>query len=748
MTVPTGLKRAVVKLRNWIETQFAVPDTLGSEQPNSEIVARYRADFFSVAAMKAFAASGVTNGHELLYHSGMAVNEAGSSHIIDYLQDTPYWRNFFSSPQDPTFLGWMYQYWNHSERDSATWAISRGEESGVNRDTISYATQIYTEGYMSKFLARQCLSTLQKYKGGELFRASISDPACGAGNILVAVLDELLTAAGSDDSGRTIDALLGDVELSGVDIDPFAVTLARLSLVISAASHGASFVALSAFAKKLSNNIVSLRPPLGTLERGASLPNGGCYDAIITNPPYVGRRKLEGSLRDYLSHHYPSADGDIATAFKVRCLELLRSDGQLGLVTSDKWLRLKGYQKLRWSEDLFSPGIFSHTTVHSLVELGGRAFHRDADLHDGVGVTLVHLQNRQPSLEHIVNYLDLAPYKEITQKIDALRKEESIGGADWSTIAQSAFSSKQPNTVLLSASTGGADWLTKTSPLKMFGDVEIGIQTNDDQRFVAPCSAVTKGDSSWVVHHRGGGTDAWYGLNRWMLNIAALRESLRGSVDDRFPIEESFAREGWTYSWFANGKLALRKKERGWSFGRAAASAVFVDDLRVIGFLNSPVASQLAKKLAGKVQFTEGVIREIPVPRDLSAISEAVVIRLTEIAKILTSQDPREYHYDPLAIDTPLKKFTLEREYLELTTTLNDQVRLAAQSSALGKMIPESDAKRVSEELVVTRIGKHHTQSGEWGAVSLIQLSNLSGVAPARVFELLEQQILDEAALP
>lgn len=671
---------------------------------------------------------------------------AVDSSIAQVLHRTTFLDEFVSSSIDPTILGWAYQYWNQPERDESTWAVSRGDTEGVNEKTLSYATQVYTESYMAKFLARECIHQLGNNSRAPIATLTYCDPACGAGNILLAIFSELHRVAVesppiSESARPSTRNFLRELCLFGVDIDPLAVKLARVSLVIAAIQLETSSQDIELFASKLRESIVSLPAPLGTLSRKSHMPGEGHYDAIITNPPYVGRRKLNGQLRDYLSTHYECADGDIASAFTVRCLELLREGGQFGVVTSDKWLRLKTYRSFRWSDSLYTPGIFSHTKVFSLIELGSRAFHRDADLHDGVGVTLLHVERSLPRGDHRLAYLDLSEKKELISKVEGLSLFSTARESQSIEIQQSLFATKEPSQVLFSASTGGGDWKDKTIPLKSLADVVIGIQTNDDRRFVTLQGNISKDDTDWIVHHRGGGVEPWYGLNRWMLNISALREHLRGDKDDPFPIEESFAREGWTYSWFANGKLALRKKERGWSFGRAAASAVFVEDFRVVGYLNAPIASQLARKLAGKVQFTEGVIREVPVPRDLSPISAELVLRLTEIVRILSSQDIREFHFDPTFKLPTLERFALEREYLEITARLELQVQEAARGAALVNTSARPEQNPPDESIVLEFLRDHESNDGDDSKLSVVRLNTMSRVPPSQIFEILSEWV-------
>lgn len=68
--------------------------------------------------------------------------------------------------------------------------------------------------------------------------------------------------------------------------------------------------------------------------------NGG-FDAILTNPPYVDSetlKRLTPRKRDVLRIFYPWLKGnwDLFVPFIGRCLELIRKDGRLGIITPTK----------------------------------------------------------------------------------------------------------------------------------------------------------------------------------------------------------------------------------------------------------------------------------------------------------------------------------------------------------------------------------------------------------------------------
>ena len=64
---------------------------------------------------------------------------------------------------------------------------------------------------------------------------------------------------------------------------------------------------------------------------------------VIGNPPYV-RQELLSSYKSYLQANYDSYDGvaDLYTYFYEKGLKILKSDGILSYIVTNKWLR-SGY---------------------------------------------------------------------------------------------------------------------------------------------------------------------------------------------------------------------------------------------------------------------------------------------------------------------------------------------------------------------------------------------------------------------
>ena len=93
----------------------------------------------------------------------------------------------------------------------------------------------------------------------------------------------------------------------------------------------------------------------------------GRYHLVITNVPYLARRKQGETLRHFCQEQYPAAKNDLATVFLQRCLKLCADGGTVSLVLPQNWLFLTRYKKLREM-------LLKTETWHLLARLGPGAF--------------------------------------------------------------------------------------------------------------------------------------------------------------------------------------------------------------------------------------------------------------------------------------------------------------------------------------------------------------------------------------
>jgi len=186
----------------------------------------------------------------------------------------------------------------------------------------------------------------------------VVDPACGSGAFLLEAFDQMhvqYQQAIVSFSELRNEPLLTDVDrqilqsnLFGMDLNPEAVEICRLSLWIKTAQVGKELTSLDDNVKQ-GNSVVAEPSPLDAWrQRFPAVMAEGGFDVVISNPPYV-RQEWIAKDKPFFEKHYRAYDGvaDLYVYFYELGMKLLKPGGRLGFVVTNKWMRAGYGEPLR-----------------------------------------------------------------------------------------------------------------------------------------------------------------------------------------------------------------------------------------------------------------------------------------------------------------------------------------------------------------------------------------------------------------
>jgi type I restriction-modification system DNA methylase subunit len=236
----------------------------------------------------------------------------------------------------------------------------------------------------------------ERYRDEVLVKTRVIDPACGSGAFLIAAFDflnqeyervneQLAALQLADDSGQFVgQRSLFDLtqtilnqNLYGVDLSPESVEITKLSLWLKTAERGKQLTYLDDNIK-VGNSIIA-DPTVAPrafdwqTEFADVFADGG-FDVVIGNPPYV-RQELLSPFKPYLEEHYASYDGvaDLYVYFYEKGLNILRPNGILSYIVTNKWLRAGYGEPLR--------KFFAENSVfEQIIDFGHAPIFEDADV--------------------------------------------------------------------------------------------------------------------------------------------------------------------------------------------------------------------------------------------------------------------------------------------------------------------------------------------------------------------------------
>lgn len=299
----------------------------------------------------------------------------------------PAWRLTPSSPAAQALLDFFRE---RTEEGSLRWTfgVPAGEAGADTRDghDTRFLGDLYqdlsasvreryallqTPDFVERFILGLALDPAIREFGLEEVR--VIDPTCGSGHFLLGAYDRLFEARlaakpGLDRRQHALDAL---AQVYGVDINPYAVAIARFRLTLSYL-HKAGIDRL-ADAPKLPPNLVvadsllyGAQGPMrefaeiaGTRrgwdealftleepERAMEVLSRG-YHAVVGNPPYITCK--DAKLREKYRELYPrSAAGKYALAapFTERFFQLASPSGFVGLINANSFMKREFGKKL------------------------------------------------------------------------------------------------------------------------------------------------------------------------------------------------------------------------------------------------------------------------------------------------------------------------------------------------------------------------------------------------------------------
>lgn len=240
----------------------------------------------------------------------------------------------------------------------------------------------YTPSFVVEHIVQK---TLGKYKQGRSrkFMPKVLDPACGSGTFLISALRFLIEKNRPTPVKKSEQKKILSLEekkellekcLFGVDLDPKAVEITKLSLLLLLLEgeregllikssllptldknirRGNSLVSPEAIAQYLPDTHVSEIHPLdwGSFKSKVGAPNG--FDAVIGNPPYVRIQVLQASYPKeaiVYSKAFPTAaDGnvDLYVPFLEQATRLCNPNGYIGYILPTRFWANDYGRKLR-----------------------------------------------------------------------------------------------------------------------------------------------------------------------------------------------------------------------------------------------------------------------------------------------------------------------------------------------------------------------------------------------------------------
>ena len=229
------------------------------------------------------------------------------------------------------------------------------------------------------------------------------------------------------------------------------------------------------------------------------------YDAVVTNPPYMGSSGMAPKLLQFVSKSYANSKSDLSTVFMERCIEFCCSGGTIAMINIPVWMFLVSFEHFReymlkviefTSCIHFGRGVFG-------ADFGTVSFALKKSQMVGYKGIYFRLFDKSSSVDDIAT----------KEKWFFKRKGEHV-------ICQEKFASMAGTPIAYWVSKALLEAFEKNPQLNEVASTKQGLITGDNNRFLRTWYEVEKSklQSKWFTYNKGGDYRKWYGNNLLVVN--------------------------------------------------------------------------------------------------------------------------------------------------------------------------------------------------------------------------------------
>ena len=345
----------------------------------------------------------------------------------------------------------------------------------------------------------------------------------------------------------------------------------------------------------------------------------GQYDAVITNPPYMGGSGMNAKLSEYVKALYPDSKSDLSTCFMERTLAFCLEYGCMAMINIPVWMFLSSYENLR-------KRMIAENTFVSMVHPGRGIFGSD------FGTTSFVIAK-----EHIAGYA--GSYRRLFDKQGEVqsieeRKEAFLSGKGKFTAQQDNFSKIPGAPVAYWVSEAVYNAFIKGTQLGELADPRQGLATGNNDTYLRgwfeprfddigfnykSTSDFHESRKKYAPYNKGGTFRKWYGNRELVIRFDKKHYEQLLWVGNHLPSRQRYFKKGISWSALTSGGFSGRYCDDGFVFDTKGSSCFFRSDdelLYLYPFMNSKISSMLLLIIAPTLDFNCGTIAKLPIIRE------------------------------------------------------------------------------------------------------------------------------------
>ena len=331
---------------------------------------------------------------------------------------------------------------------------------------------------------------------------------------------------------------------------------------------------------------------------------GQKYDAVVTNPPYMGASGMGAKLSKYVRDNYADSKSDLFAVFIEKCGQMAKKNGYQAMITQHAWMFLSSFEKLRSKLLMLDTVNMAHLGARAFEEIGGEVVQT---------TSFVMRKSRENGYKGV--------YCRLIEPTTQKGKEDMfLAGDNRYEAVQDSFE-KIPGSPV-------AYWMSEKL-IKCFSNklmYEYSISdgqnvTSDNNRFVRYYWEVKSQNigknCKWRFYAKGGGYRKWCGnlVNVVDWSPSAIEYYHKESSARVLP-EYLWYRKGITWGLITSNAPSFRLLPSNATFDKGGSSIFIKNDTDFnyfIGLLNSKIFMKVSSLLNSTLNFQVKDIRSMPV---------------------------------------------------------------------------------------------------------------------------------------
>ena len=348
---------------------------------------------------------------------------------------------------------------------------------------------------------------------------------------------------------------------------------------------------------------------------------GQKYNAIVTNPPYLGNSRFSPILDKYVKDNYSDVKTDLSMVmFKHALKDLCNTYGYVSFITTTSWMFLSSFEKLR-------SYVLNEYDFISLVDFGTELFEGKVG-HNPI----VAWVNRKSNIGHAMTGVRLVEY--CYSRRDE-KEKEYFNKKNYHYPKQIYFSKIPGSPVAYWVSQHAFDVCNDAPDFESFATTRAGMITGNNNIFIRLWYEVDfkkmgirlssrddaiKSQKKWFPYNKGGDYRKWYGNNDYVVNWENDGVFMRNYKDSSgkipahaFNLEYIF-KENVTWSSLSSYKFAARYTDFGFLYDASGSFADVKNEriLYTLAFLCSEVTQYFLKIMNPTLNFQKGNVSALP----------------------------------------------------------------------------------------------------------------------------------------